>query len=433
MFRVTRIPAMAMSMSLCCLILMASVTTHGADWPQYHGPNVNGVTDEAISLTDWSDGKARQVWEIATPNGFSSFAVAGGKVFTLVSRKGAGDTIHETCLALDAKTGMEKWAAELGAAQYDGGGDSGAKENQGGDGPRSTPSVDGDRIYVLDAHLTLYCFKVEDGEILWKKDILKDFEGRMITWQSAASPLIDGDLVFVAGGGIGQSLLAFDKNNGELVWKGLDEQITHATPVAATIHGVRQIVFFLQSGLVSVEAASGKELWRYPFDYSTSSAASPVVAADQVYCSAAYGIGAGLCGIIETDSGFEAREVWRLKNKLMNHWSTPVYKDGYLYGIFGHKKYGRAPLQCVELLTGEEKWSQEGFGPGNCILAGDRLVVLGDDGQVALVEATPESYRELTRIKATEGKCWSTPAYSDGRLYIRSTTKGVCLDVSGAQ
>ena len=203
--------------------------------------------------------------------------------------------------------------------------------------------------------------------------------------------------------------------------------MTHATPTLCDINAKRQAIFFMQSGLVSLDPVDGSELWRQPFPYSVSTAASPVVEGNLVYCSAGYGVGAGL---FEIGEDMSVKEIWRKPNRLINHWSTPVVHDGHLYGLFEFKKYGKAPLQCIELATGEIKWEKRGFGPGNCILVGDKLAVLADSGALVIVEAKPDAYHEIVHSKVVEGKCWSTPAFSDGKLYIRSTKEGACVDVS---
>ena len=315
------------------------------------------------------------------------------------------------------------------------GGDSGAKGNDGGDGPRSTPTVNDGRVYVYDQDLVLHCLDAASGKSLWTHDVIRQNKGRNIGWNSAASPVIDGDRVFLGGGGSGQSLLALNKSTGKVLWKALDEKITHSTPLATTILGRRQVVFFLQSGLTAVSPEDGKELWHFPFKYKVSSAISPVVGGDVAYCSAGYGVGGGACRIAAKSGGrLKAEELWKIEgDKLVaNHWSTPVCKDGFLYGMFSFKKFGSGPLKCVELATGKVKWEQPGFGAGNVILAADTLIALSDDGQVVAVEATPAAYHELARAKVLKGKCWSTPALSDGRLYVRSTKEGACLDLSGS-
>ncbi len=400
------------------------------DWPQYHGPRCDRTSGERIALRSFPQGGPPCVWKVPSSAGFSSLAVAGGRAFTLVRRTIGGDE-REVCVALDAAEGKELWATPLGQARYDDGGDSGAEGNSGGDGPRSTPSCAGGRLFVLDAHLVLTCLDAEKGEVLWRHDIVAEHAGRLIQWQSAASPLVEGELVFVAGGGPGESLLAFDSKTGAVRWKRGDEKMTHATPIAATLHGVRQVIFLLQSGLVAVAPESGAELWRTEFPYRVSTAASPVVHGDAVYCSAGYGVGAAAWAIGKEGERFVPELLWRTPNKLMNHWSTPVCKDGFLYGMFSFKEYGAGPLKCIELASGEERWSKDGFGPGNCILVGSDLVTLSDAGEVVLVEAKPDGYHELARADVLEGKCWSTPTFSDGQVYLRSTAQAARIDLSG--
>jgi outer membrane protein assembly factor BamB len=396
-----------------------------ADWPYYRGPNFDGSTAETISA-NWGKGLP-QAWKIQTPNGFSSFAVGGGLAVTQVSRGGTG-----TVLAVDAKTGEEKWAVSLGRADYgNGGGNSGAPDNKGGDGPRSTPAIDGDNVYVLSSDLELLCINAATGKITWKKDIVKDLGGRNIRWENAASPLIDGDLIFLAGGAPGKALMAINKKDGSVAWAGEDDLMTHSTPVVAEILGTRQVIFFTQKGLVSCEPKAGKVLWRYAFPYKVSTAMTPIVGGDIVYCSAGYGVGSGAVKITKDGNKFKATEIWRQAGKaakVLNHWSTPVYKDGHLYGMFSFKRYANGPMLCVEVATGKVKWSQPGFGAGNVIRTGGNVLALTDYGELVLVAADPAGYRELARTKAVAGKCWSTPSVSNGMIYARSTKEGVCLN-----
>ena len=400
-------------------VALLSTQVVADQWPQYRGKAGDGKSSETFTVGS----QPKTAWKVPTPLGFSSFSIADGRAFTLVAK----DSL-EHCVALDVRTGDELWSVALGSSEYEhGGGNAGARDNRGGDGPRSTPSTDGTFVYVYDSHMLLSCLNAKSGDLVWKQDIIKDFDGRSIKWLNATSPVLDGDVLYVGGGGANQSFIAFNKTNGDVIWKSGDETITHATPLVTEVNGTKQIVFFVQSGLVGVEASSGKELWRTVFPFSVSTAASPIASNDLVYCSAGYGVGAGLFKV--KPSG-EPDEIWFKANELMNHWSTPVVHDGHLYGIYEFKKYGEAPLQCVELATGEIKWSQRGFGPGNCILVDGKLVVLSDAGEVVLANANPDAYEELGRLKAVAGKCWSTPAYSDGKIFVRSTVEAACIDWS---
>jgi len=414
--------------ALCAFLLAASPFAVAQSWPQYRGPNGDGKPAAESGAIVWSGGQPKELWRTTTALGFSSFSVADGRAITLVAAESDSGDILQTCVALNAESGEQLWSYALNKNDYAGGGGAaGARGNKGGDGPRTTPSIDGDRVYVYDSQLLLVCLKAESGELVWEVDVLKDHQGRNIKWSNAISPVVDGDRVYVAGGGEGQSMMAFDKLTGKVIWKTGDEEMTHATPVVREIQGKRQVIFFMQSGLIALNPTDGTELWRTPFEFRTSSAASPVTSENLVYCSAGYGVGAGLFEIGESMS---VKEVWLKPNRLVNHWSTPVLHGGHLYGLFSFKRYGTGPLQCVELATGEVKWEKKGFGPGNCILVGQKLVVLSDSGELVLVKAAPDAYEELARAKVLKGKCWSTPAYSDGKIFIRSTLEGACLEVS---
>lgn len=400
-----------------------------ADWTQYRGPNHDGSSPEKIS-TEWPASGLHKIWTVPLNDGFSTFTVGGGKAFTLVTKEVEGAD-QEVCLALDAATGRELWSAPLGIAQYDGGGNKGTDDNNGGDGPRSTPTYDDGKVYTYSSRMVLKCMDASTGNQIWAHNVIREYAGRNIHWESAASPLIDGDLVFVAGGGPGQALLAFNKRDGRAIWKGQSDLMTQSTPIAATILGQRQIIFYTQNGLVSVAPKTGAVLWRYPFRYNTSAAISPVVWKDMVYVSAGYGVGSGVCRISKSAGGFAATELWYKPGKaLVNHWSTPVCADGFLYGIYGQAQFGRAPLQCVDLATGDVKWAQPGFGPGGCTLVNREVLVLSDAGDLVLVKATPAAYTEVARSHVLAGKCWNCASISNGRIYARSTRQGVSLDVS---
>ena len=411
------------------LILLSALPLRAADWSQYRGPNLDGSTPEKIAA--WPAGGPKVLWKTPSTNGFSSFAVAGARCFVLEGRE-AGGAPQEVLVAREAGTGKELWSVPLGSAKFDGGGNSGTGDNKGGDGPRSSPATDGTHVFTLSGQLVLQSFDASGGRELWKKDLIAEFAGRNIQWQNAASPLLEGGVLYVAGGGAGSSLLAFNAADGAVVWKACDEKMTHATPVAATILGQRQIIFFVQSGLVAVEPKTGRELWRYAFNYSTSTAASPVVAGNIVWCSAGYGIGAGAVRVAKAGAQWTATELYRLRgNNVANHWSTPVQKDGFLYGMFQFKEYGRGPVKCVDIRDGSVKWEQAGFGPGQVILAGDKVLALTDAGELVVFDAKPDAYHEFARAKVLDGKCWGTAILSGGRIFARSTKEAVCLDVSG--
>ncbi len=402
--------------------LISASGLFAADWTQYRGSNHDGSSPERISKS-WPVEGPRVVWKAPLGDSFGSFAVAGGKAFCFIQRSIGGKDM-EVAVALDANSGKELWAVPLGKATYD---------RQGGDGPRSTPTVDGKRVYFLGAYQMLTCLDGDTGKKIWQHDLVGEFGGSIIKWNNAASPVMDGNLIFVNAGGAGQSLIAFNKIDGKPVWKAEDDAPTHSSPVPATIHGTRQIIFLTQKGLVSVLPASGKVLWRFAYPFQISSASSPIVWSNIVYCSAAYGVGAGACTVLKTGNDFTAKQLWRREGDLMTHWTTPVCKDGFLYGIYG-KHDPTAPLKCVDIATGKEIWSQPAFGSGGATILVDNCVLVQcERGPLILVEPTPKGYHELARAQIYAGKCWTMPVVSNGKIFARNTKEGFCLDVSPQQ
>lgn len=415
-----------MKKSALLLLTLTPALLQAADWIQYRGSAGDGICAEPLMF---KAGGLKPVWKVPSPTGFSSFSIGSGKAYTLVTKEVEGAN-QEVLVAQNVTDGKTLWSAPLDVANYGhDGGNAGTPENKGGDGPRSTPTLVGDRVVAISADLVLRAFDAASGKLIWSRDLIKEHEGQNIQWKNAASPLLEGGLLYVGGGGKDQSLLAIDPKDGAVVWKAFTEKITHATPVAATLHGQRQVIFFLQSGLLSVEPKTGKELWRYAFPYKVSTAASPVVGGDIVYCSAGYGVGAGAVRVSKNGENWAATEIYRVPGdkQLANHWSTPVLKDGYMYGMFQFKEYGKGPVKCVELATGEVKWTKEGFGPGNVVLAGREILALSDAGELVRFEASPAAYKELGRQKVLSGKCWTTPSISNGRIFVRSTLEAVCL------
>jgi len=421
--------------ALCLWNHQAACPLNAADWPNYRGPNHDGVSAETIR-TNWTQEAPRQLWKIPLNPGLSSFSVSGGRLFTQVRTPGVQPTT-EYCVALNADTGAQLWtSAGLDIADYPNGGVGDGRD----DGPRSTPVVEGDRVYVLTTYLKLYCLNAATGQEIWSKDLVAEYGGTVIPWQNAASPVIEGDLILVNCNASNQRLVALRKQDGGEAWKGQNDAMTQSTPVAATVAGVRQVIFLAQSGLVSVNPANGSVLWRYSFSYSTSTGASPVVGDDIVYCSAAYGVGSGATRITATGSPLSSTQVWRKQGANMNHWGTPVYHNGHVYGVFGQAT-PTATLRCIDLTNGDEKWRRTApVGMGGILLVSGLLVVSTEDGYLLLARPDSTQYSEIASYRALNGsqssipglgvRCWNVPAVSNGRIYLRSSTEAVALDVA---
>ena len=411
--RVCLVSALAVSLSSFAL----------ADWPGYRGTDNQGVAQMATALETLTSADLKELWRVPLGASFGQFAVVGDNALVFVER---GEDEFVACL--DAKTGKELWATRL---------DKSIKEGNG-NGPRSTPTIDGGRVYVYGTNRKLACLDLAKGNILWQHDIVAEFAGSAKTglgpWGSAASPTIVDDKVIVVGGGKGHGIVAFDKNTGTLAWAATDETLTHATATVATIAGTKQVICFMTSGLVSVDPATGKVLWRFAHKFSTSTAASPVVGGkngDIVYCSAGYKVGAAACRVTKDGETWTATKLWATPGQSQNHWSTPVYFDGYVYGLFGHND-PKGPLACVDIETGEVKWNQVGFGTqGGITRLGDKLLIQTPKGELVLVAADPAAYKELGRVPEFKGKNWTAPAVSDGKIYARSVTEGACFELVG--
>lgn len=411
---------------LAVLLISSLPPLRAADWPQYRGPNQDGVSTETIR-TNWTAQPPPQLWQVPLGAALSSLSIQNGRVFTM-EREGNTIDGRERCVALDAATGQRLWSADVDLADYPHGGVG------GDDGPRSTPTADGDRVYALGSYLNLVCLNAANGQVVWSRNLVADFPTLtsgtyrgVVDWQSAGSPLVVGDLVYVASAANTDRLFAFNKYTGALVWRRHNDTMTQASPVFSTIAGVPQIVFFTRSGLVSVNPLTGDQFWRYTFPFSTSSAASPVVGGDTVYCSAAYGSGAGVVRVTNDGGALTATQVWRTAGANQNHWATPVYHDGHYYGVYGQSVLN---LDCIDATTGVRKWRRSGVGYGSVLKVGPHLLVFEDDGWVALAQLDSTAYREIDRFQAITGRCWNNPAVADGILYVRSTLAAAAYRVA---
>jgi outer membrane protein assembly factor BamB len=396
----------------------------GTDWPQWRGPNRDGASTETDLLRTWPEGGPRKLWEQPVGAGYSSVAVAGGRAFTLMQ---AGD--NEAVVCWDARTGQELWRFRY-AADY---------KNPYGDGPRSTPTVAGDLVYTVGGTGILHCLKTQpgstDGEVVWRKDLLEEFGAANLKWGVSFSPLVEGDLVYTnPGGPDGNSLAAFDKYTGALRWKNLDDPAGYSSPIAAACGGVPQIIFFTGAGLVGIAPADGKLLWRFPWETSYGcNIATAIAVQDYVFLSSGYNRGCAVVHVekqppLSSDAGerdegdLQARRVYENK-RMCNHFPSSVFHKGFLYG------FNESFLTCMEFKTGVVRWRQRNFGKGSLLIAGDRLIVLGEQGKLALADADPAEYRELASCQLPERRYWTVPALASGLLYVRDESRVICLDL----
>jgi outer membrane protein assembly factor BamB len=317
--------------------------------------------------------------------------------------RGRESMVHSLNLA----DGAYLWSKSLGA----GGG------NDRGSGPRSTPTIDGDRLYVLTERGDLWCLR-QDGTEVWHRNILSDFNGSNITWLLSESPLVDGDRVVVTPGGRGAGMVALDKMTGKTIWaaKELNDAAGYSSPVVVNVHGVRAYTTFTASAGVGVRASDGRLLWRYAAAANgTANITTPVVHEDKVFYTSAYGTGGGLVTLSPQNGGLTAKESY-FTREMQNHHGGVVLVNGTLYG------FNNAILTALDFATGRMLWRDRSVGKGAVTYADGRLYLLSENNVVGLAEATPQAYRETGRFEiADQGlPSWSHPVVSGGRLYIRN-------------
>jgi len=393
-------------------VLAGSLAAAAADWPQWRGPERDGISQESGLLQKWPEGGPPLAWKATgLGEGFASVAVAGGGVITQ-GQAGGGQAV----ITFDEATGRQLWKAPNGDAYL----------NRRGGGPRGTPTIDGDTAYVLGSNGSLIALEAATGTQLWRTNVLQRFNARNINWGLSESPLIDGRQLIVNAGGGGASIVAIDKNNGNVIWKSLDDEAGYSSAMVVEAGGVRQYILLTGEAAVGVRADDGKELWRYRrVSNSTANVATPVVRGDQVFVSSDYGTGGGLLKLAANGDGVNADEVY-FNRDMRNHYNTPVLIGDYLYG------YSSRILTCMNFATGEVAWQDRSVGKGQVIAADGLLYLLSEDGVVGLAEATPEGYRERSRFSIPSGEypTWTLPVVANGRLYLREQDTLYAYDVS---
>jgi outer membrane protein assembly factor BamB len=414
-------PALLQELQGATLPPMESVAVTAADWPGWRGPLRDAVSRETGLRSDWPNEGLPVVWKAPAGTGYSSMAMAGGRLYTMLRR---GD--DEQIVCLDAKTGEQRWLYGY-PIQY---------SNGYGGGPRSTPAVAGDRVYAVGATGILSCVDAQTGKMIWDHNLLREFNASNLQWGVSFSPLVDGNLVYaIPGGAGGNSLAAFDKADGHLVWHSGDDPGGYSSPILTTAAGTRQLLCLTGTALVSVSPETGQLFWRFPWNTDhLANIATPLVRGDYVFISSGYGKGCALLKITARQAGdvarpagdvsppLEARPVYQT-NEFRDHHSGSVLWGEHIYGFDEHR------LTCLDFRDGSVCWQKSGLGQGTLLAADGHLVILSENGKVVLAEANPEKYREKASFKFSGARCWTLPVLADGRLYVRDEEKIVCYDL----
>jgi len=399
------------------LIVVGAISLSGQsasfDWPQWRGPERNGLSKETGLLSQWPRSGPTVVWSASMLGaGYGSLAVQGDRVWVQGMRNR-----QSVVTSLNRADGKVLWVRPIGAAG----------EDSRGSGPRSTPTVDGDRLYVLTESGDLASLRTADGTVVWQKNILKEFGGHNIDWLISESPLVDGNMLIVTPGGRGAGMAALDKTTGKTVWvsKELSDSAGYASPIVADVGGVRTIMTFTAGAGVGVRASDGKLMWRNSSAANgTANIATPVYSDGKVFFTSSYGTGAALLGLRASGNEVRAQEIYFTRD-MKNHHGGVVLVNGHIYG------YNDSILTCLEFASGKMVWRDRSVGKGSVTYADGHLYILSEDNVVGLVEATPAGYREKGRFSiADQGlPSWAHPVVSGGRLYIRNQGTLTSYDV----
>jgi outer membrane protein assembly factor BamB len=380
-------------------------------WTNFRGPKRDGNYEITPIKTDWPGNGLTPIWKQPVGLGFASFSIADGRAYTIEQRRG-----QEVVAAYDIGTGRELWIQGWNAEYTD----------TTGDGPRATPTWDQGRLYALGATGELRCLDAGSGKVIWGKNILSDNQASNLPWAMAASPLVVDDKVIVLpGGSNGKSVVAYNKLTGAPVWRVLNDTQAYVSPMLVELAGRRQVVVVSSSRVVGLAPETGALLWSYPWDTNMGINVSQPIIVDKnrFFISSGYGKGAALVEVKGGGQTFTASMVWENIN-MKNKFNSSVLHDGYVYGL------DEGILTCLDVNTGERKWKGGRYGYGQVLLASGHLIVTSDEGDLALVKATPAQYTEVVRFKALEGKTWNYPAIADGRLLVRNGNEMAAYDIS---
>lgn len=396
------------------LALLCSPALVAQDWPQILGPGRNGIYTGPEIAPSFPRSGPPLVWKRDVGAGFAGPSVAAGKL-VLFHRINNRETVE----AMDAVTGKTIWTADYPTSYRD---DFGFDE-----GPRAVPVIAGGRVFTHGADGMLQGLDFATGRRLWNVDTRKVFEAPKGYFGVATSPLVDGNRVMVNVGGKTGGLVAFEAASGKTLWTSTSDEASYSAPVIAEIAGQHTAVFFTRTGLVALDPATGTV--RYQFRWrarmaASVNAASPIVIKDQIFLSASYGTGAVLLQVANS----AVKPVWSGDESMSNHYSTSVYKDGYLYGFEGRQEFGQI-LRCVEMASGKVMWSVDGFGAGSLLIAGEALVIMRESGELALAPASPKAFRFASRAQLLPGVVRAFPALADGRYYVRNERQLIAFDL----
>jgi outer membrane protein assembly factor BamB len=399
---------------LCSILLPALVVltiagrpAAGSDWPNYRGPDHNGISQETNWSSDWGTDGPKVLWKKSIGIGFSTTAVAGGRAYNMGNSNKNADTVY----CFDAQTGRELWKhsypCPLEPKSYEG-------------GTLSTPTVDAGKVYTLSKMGDLFCLDAAGGKVLWQKQLNKEMGFALPTWHFSSSALIAGDTLILNMGSAG---LALNKNTGDIIWQNGKGKCGYATPVPFTVDGQPCLAIMGEVTLFAVRQADGRQLWQYPWKTMYEiNAADPVPVGRQMLITSGYKHGCALLDVSATG----ARKLW--ENKVMSmQINCPIVRDGYAYG------FDENVFKCLKLEDGRQPWQDKGLGKGSLMASADgRLIIMSEKGELVIARADPQKFDVMARAQILpRSKCWTSPVLANGRIYARNAAGDfMCVDVS---
>jgi outer membrane protein assembly factor BamB len=395
------------------IVLMGGIVQAG-DWPNYRGPDYDGISQEK----GWDASKLKDgiepVWEASIGIGFSAVSVSDGRAYAMgnSAKKKDDKEQFDVVYCFDAETGEELWKHsydnQLDPKYYEG-------------GTLASPTVSAGKVYTISKDGRAFCLDAKTGDVIWNKDVLSDLGTKRTTWGISGSPLIIENMVIYNAGSWG---IALNKDDASVIWKNGEGPGGYATAVPFDSDGKKCIAMFGEKGIRGMVAATGQELWHHKWETKYEvNAADPVISGDKVFIASGYGRG---CALLQVQDG-QVKQLWENKN-MRSQMNGPVLLDGYLYGTDDDQ------LSCLDLATGEVQWSEKSVGKCSVTAADGKLIVIGDKGKLVIAEATPAEFKVISSAQVLTGKCWTVPVLANGLIYVRNAAGDlVCIDVRGQE
>lgn len=390
----------------CCLSLLAAAASRADDWPNFRGPNHDGICTETGLKLDWTAPPVAR-WEHKVGDAFSGISVVGARVYTC----GTADK-KQVVVCLDGQTGRPLWSTPIDDAYW---------EPQGGNGPRSTPSIADGRVYTLGALGHLVCLDAETGNVEWDKRFSDKPQ-----WGFSGSVLIDGDLAVISAGGKQGALIAYDRKSGKELWKAGSDPVGYSTAYPFAFEGERYIAGFTGDSLIVVRAKDGVLAWREPWKTAWNvNAAAPIFHDGNLYLTSGYDTGSAVFKLAKAGDTLSGRHLWAggVSKVLLSKFQSSVLTDGCLFASDQRK------LACVDFMTGKELWKEPRMENGTIVLAEGKLVVLTEGGELLVAPASKSGFKPTTRVKLLDGRCWTVPTIANGRLFVRNQDTVKCFEL----